>query len=369
LPGGRARKYIKTTASTATPTIFSLATLCSGIETPVLGLEELKADFVHTVSCEKKKHCRSMITANFNPEALYTDVCNLPRLSQIPNFEVLVMGAPCQPFTPGGLHLGFEDERSAPLIAGLSLLENKVPKAFLLENVKGLTIGSMKSAFLTIINWLKSIRLPGQPGVHYKIDWKVLDTSDFDLPQHRERVYIVGLRSDCLGNLPFEWPLRSTQKARLDDFLEPIGLSDDARRLPKPTQTTQLRNLALAKSEIRADGNNPMTTTYSVDVDSTHPSWLNNESQCLTASRSQHHGFWITNRGRKEHTSELMRIQGLDPRRFMVPTSVPISALNHMIGNGMSVTVIKAILASMSVAAPHAFGGQSFVLQDLGGYH
>ena len=128
---------------------------------------------------------------NFNE-----DITN-PKLDYqtIPDFDVLCAGFPCQPFSYAGKNQGFKDTTRGTLFFSiLSILEAKRPKAFLLENVKGLKSHDNGRTLKTIIESLEKLG--------YKIHWTILDSLDFGVPQKRERWYCVGLKNDSSFNFP-----------------------------------------------------------------------------------------------------------------------------------------------------------------------
>ena len=106
----------------------------------------------------------------------------------IPNFDILCAGFPCQSFSIAGKRLGFEDTRGTMFFEVARILKEKKPKAFVLENVKGLT-NHNKGKTLEII--LKVLNDLG-----YDFRYKVLNSKDYGIPQSRERWYCIGVRKD-----------------------------------------------------------------------------------------------------------------------------------------------------------------------------
>lgn len=106
------------------------------------------------------------------------------------DFDVLCAGFPCQAFSLAGKRLGFEEARGTLFFDVAEILRRKRPKAFFLENVKGLLAHNKGN---TISSILKILR---EDLEYYVPDPQVINAMDFGLPQHRERVYIVGFRKD-----------------------------------------------------------------------------------------------------------------------------------------------------------------------------
>jgi DNA (cytosine-5)-methyltransferase 1 len=158
--------------------------------------------------------------ANFG-EVPFGDITKIDE-KLIPDHDILVGGFPCQPFSIAGVSKknalgkehGFKDETQGTLFFDIvRIIEAKKPKAFLLENVKNLVSHDKGNTFKVISKALKSLG--------YEISYKVLDGSSF-VPQHRERIIIVGFRSDIdKKSKQFEFPiLPSRSPSVVEDVLE-----------------------------------------------------------------------------------------------------------------------------------------------------
>lgn len=106
----------------------------------------------------------------------------------IPEFDILCGGFPCQSFSIAGKRLGFEDIRGTMFFEVARILRERQPKAFILENVKGLTNHDKGKTLDVILNTLKDLG--------YDYVYKVLNSSNYGIPQSRERWYCVGVRKD-----------------------------------------------------------------------------------------------------------------------------------------------------------------------------
>ena len=137
----------------------------------------------------------------------------------IPDFDILAAGFPCQPFSYAGRLEGFEDKTRGTLFFDiLRIIKEKKPKMFLLENVKGL-MSHQKGRTLDIIT--SSLKEAG-----YHIFWTILDSHDFGVPQKRERWYCVGFDKD----IPFEFPQGTNNTTTLRDIVD-VTLNDPKLRL------------------------------------------------------------------------------------------------------------------------------------------
>ncbi len=103
---------------------------------------------------------------------------------QLPDFDLLVGGFPCQAFSIAGKRRGFDEARGTLFFDIARILADKKPRHFILENVKGLLSHDGGNTFTTIIRILSSMG--------YFVEWQVLNAKDFGVPQNRERVFIVG---------------------------------------------------------------------------------------------------------------------------------------------------------------------------------
>ena len=121
--------------------------------------------------------------------------CDITKInpSNLPNFDFLLGGFPCQAFSKAGLGLGFEDTRGTLFFNIVEILDKKKPLGFILENVEGLTSHDGGKTFKIIINTLQNLG--------YNIQSKVLNSKDFGLAQSRNRIYIIGYRGNHLQEL------------------------------------------------------------------------------------------------------------------------------------------------------------------------
>ena len=136
--------------------------------------------------------------------------------SQVPDFDLFTYSFPCTDISSSGLQQGFEEgsgTRSSLLWECRKAIVAKRPKYLLLENVKAL----VSKKFLPLFNkWIKSLEDYG-----YYNNWSVLDTKDFGVPQHRERVFLMSIRRDVLDPSPtYAFPKPFRLNKRLNDILE-----------------------------------------------------------------------------------------------------------------------------------------------------
>ena len=199
--------------------------LFAGIGGIRLGLEQslnekgIKHECVFT--SEIKPHAIKVYKDNFPNSTIYGDITKIAS-ENIPDFDILLAGFPCQPFSSAGRQLGFEDTRGTLFFEIARILKEKQPKYFLLENVENLLIHNlsktdkkngekMGTTLKTILKVLEELE--------YKVSWKVLPASDFGVAQIRKRIYIVGSK---------------TNKINLNDFDKTYSVFGDIQEVGLP---------------------------------------------------------------------------------------------------------------------------------------
>ena len=140
-------------------------------------------------SSEWDEQAKKTYYANYG-EVPFGDITKESTKNKIPkNFDILCAGFPCQAFSLAGKKLGFAETRGTLFFDVAEILRRYQPKAFFLENVKGLTIHDKGKTFKTILNTLNE--------VGYVVpDPRIVNAMYFGVPQHRERIFIVGFRKD-----------------------------------------------------------------------------------------------------------------------------------------------------------------------------
>lgn len=161
------------------------------------------------------RYCKLTYDLNFDePKLIVGDITKID-IAKIPNnFDVLLAGFPCQPFSIAGYQKGFEDKGRGNLFFNiLKIIKAKNPPALLLENVKNLKAHDGGNTFKVIEDALKM--------AGYKIKSAVLNSMEYgNVPQNRERIYIVGFKSLEAFN-SFEFPHKIKLTKSISDILEP----------------------------------------------------------------------------------------------------------------------------------------------------
>ena len=177
-------------------------------------------------------------------EVPFGDITKEETKSYIPdNFDILCAGFPCQAFSLAGKRRGFEETRGTLFFDVAEIIRRKRPKAFFLENVKGLMIHDKGKTFETILNVLRNDL------DYYVPDPEIVNAMNFGVPQHRERVYIVGFRKD-LGVEEFAYPTPTDKTKTFADIKEEHEVS------PKYYLSTQYMQTLVAHKERHASKGN-----------------------------------------------------------------------------------------------------------------
>jgi modification methylase ssoII len=243
----------------------------------------------------------------------------------IPNFDILLAGFPCQPFSQAGLKKGFADTRGTMFFEIERIMAKKRPKAFLLENVKQLKGHDHGNTLKTILSHLDSLG--------YTTDYKILRAADFGVPQNRERIYIVGFdrkKFKLPKNFAFEYPKPAKKKTRLGDILE--DKVDEKYTISDKLYAGHLRR----KKEHLAKGNGFGFSLF--DSDSPYTSTLSaryykDGSEILIEQGKSKNPRKLTPR-------ECARLQGF-PEEFIIPVSD--TQAYKQFGNSVAVLVVRAV--------------------------
>ena len=288
-------------------------------------------------SSDINNHARNVYEANYG-EYPFGDITKIP-IDVIPQHDVLVAGFPCQPFSISGKMKGFEDTRGT-LIYNVFNIANAIhPRVVLLENVKHLVYHDHGKTLKTI--------LEGLTHLGYKYSWKVLNASDFGVPQNRERIIIVANR-----NKEFDFSKVETRPRKtLRDILEPdLGqfefLTEPYTILDK--MTTQRSGLIFAgyrNKNLRKAGVRPGTVCLSrvhkqpnriYSVDGVHPALPSQESSGRFFIYYPESGIV-----RKLTLKECYRLMGF-PENFIKDSNV--GEEYRQIGNSVCVPMIEEVM-------------------------
>ncbi len=316
----------KPTVATATPMVttehgkwteFTFIDLFAGIGGIRLGFESVGGKCVF--SSEFDEDACKTYEANFG-ERPSGDITKI-NASDIPDFDILLGGFPCQAFSIIGKKEGFANETCGTLFFDIErILKEKRPKAFMLENVRNLVAHDNGNTFKVIKEHLEALG--------YTVHAKVLNALDYGVPQKRERIIIVGFLKD----IPFEFPkpVDVSQRLTLADILEEdVDARYYVRDSIRNSRLERLRDKAYPKPYISHENMAGAVTP--------HP-----YSSALRAGASAN--YILINDERRPTEREMLRIQGF-PDTFKIV--LPYGKIKKQCGNSVAVPVIKAVAAEM----------------------
>ncbi len=194
-----------------------------GIKTECVLTSEIKPYAVETL-----KH-------NHHHENFIGDIFQLKN-EDIPDFDFLFGGFPCQPFSTGGKRNGFADTRGTLFFEVERILRYKKPQGFILENVEGLVRHDIEDKKDKIGRTLKTILYKLENELGYQVSWKVLDSVEFGVPQSRKRIFIVGTKKN---------------KVSLDNFTPSFKVLKDVLEKGKETMDTDFTKKLLSHFSIK----------------------------------------------------------------------------------------------------------------------
>ncbi|QUC06549.1 DNA (cytosine-5-)-methyltransferase [Aggregatibacter sp. oral taxon 513] len=310
---------------------FTFIDLFAGIGGFRIPLQELGGQCVF--SSEFNSHAQKTYEMNFG-EMPFGDITAIP-LDLIPQHDVLCAGFPCQPFSISGKMKGFEDTRGTLIYNVFQIIEAKKPKVVFLENVKHLVYHDNKRTLQTIIRHLEELG--------YFVQAKVLNATDFGLPQNRERIIIIASQEKA-----FDFSkLKHRPKAVLKDFLdksnqfeyldEPYTILTEQKLQKSGLIFAGYRNKAIRKAGVR-EGTENLSRVHKqpnriYSTDGVHPALPSQES-------SGRFWIWHDNQVRKLTINECYRIMGFPDSFKMIDSK---SEQYRQIGNSVAIPMIKAV--------------------------
>ena len=296
---------------------FRFIDLFAGIGGIRMGFESAGGECVFT--SEWDESAKKTYQTNFN-EMPYGDITKIDP-KDIPNFDMLLAGFPCQPFSQAGLKKGFQDTRGTLFFDIVRIVEYHKPAVVFLENVRNLAGHDKGNTLKVIIATLEDLG--------YKVFHRVLNAKDFGVPQNRARIYIVGFKDD----VAFSFPDPPMSKTRVWDILD--------KEVPdKYTLSDRLWAGHQRRKKEHAEKGNGFGYSLFDDL---------SEYTSTISARYYKDGSEILikqtgKNPRKLTPREAARLQGF-PDTFVIPVS-DVQAYKQF-GNSVAVPVIKALAAEI----------------------
>ena len=299
--------------------ILSLFSGCGGLDK---GFVDAGYDVVWANDFDK--YAVQTYQANFGDHIVLGDI-NKIEITDLPAFDMLIGGFPCQPFSMMGEERGFEDARGTLFFRIAEILKYKIeqnekPRVVVLENVRSLKTHNKGKTFKTILSILEN-------DLGYKVFYDILNTADYGIPQTRNRTYIVCFANEAADfSFPEKMPLNSTLQDLLEtDVDDKYFLSD--KNLPT----------------ILSDGTGGYKAKSEIDLKIARP-------LCATMAKMHRacQDNYVTQNGRVRRLTprECARLQGFNDE-FVIPVSD--SQAYKQFGNAVTVNVSRAVAQAVRI--------------------
>lgn len=268
---------------------------------------------------EWDKYAQKTYATNFHdiPSGDITTI----QAQDVPSFNILLAGFPCQPFSNAGLKKGFADTRGNMFFEIAKIIEHHKPEVLFLENVKGFRNHDKGRTFQIIKDILVQM--------DYEVFDQVLNAKDFGVPQNRERIYIICFNKQKLQTINFKYPSKSGIKTKVGDILEPSV--DEKYTLSDRLWAGHQRR----KIEHRRKGNGFGYSLFNVNSEYTSTisaRYYKDGSEILIEQEGKN--------PRKITPREAARLQGY-PENFKIEVSD--TQAYKQFGNAVAVPVIRAV--------------------------
>jgi DNA (cytosine-5)-methyltransferase 1 len=303
---------------------------CAGIGAGRLGLERgLNAICVGYSEIIKTSIKTYNILHNTKDEKNFGDLTKINTV-ELPDFDVMIAGFPCQTFSIIGQRKGLEDDRGQIIYHLIKILKDKNVPYFILENVKGLISQDKGNTIKTIIKALDD--------VGYNVSYKVLNSINYGVPQMRERVYFVGIRKDKIRQDNFTWP---------DEINTPSVcgyLCDKNNTILDVNDTTFQKYLNNKYNKGRVNIDDILKKEYIV-IDTRQSDLRTYEDKVPTLRTSRHGILYVKNRKLHRLSGfESLLLQGFDKKSSeQASNKMAGQCLLSQAGNAMTVSTIEAI--------------------------
>jgi len=253
--------------------------------------------------------------------------------NELPNFDLMIAGFPCQTFSVIGQRRGMDDHRGQIIYGLIKIMKAKNLPYFILENVKGLLNHGTGESMRIILNALDE--------AGYKVFWQLITSLDYGVPQMRERIYFVGVRKDLIKkDIPFEFP-QPVEKPELKNYL--VDTDELEFNEKKRAYETFLKYLDNKYNKGKYDIEKLLKEDYLV-ID-TRQSDLRLYRGMVPTLRTGRHGILYVKNGKFRRLSgyESLLLQGFPEKLAKkVKSKIADVYLLSQAGNAMTVNAVEA---------------------------
>ena len=319
-------------AAATVAVMFTYIELFCGMGGFRVALDQLRGKCVF--ASEIDRHCRANYFRNFG-DVPAGDICRIPS-QDIPFHDLLVAGFPCQPFSSSGNQKGLQDPRGTLFREIVRILQTKQPKAFLLENVRGLLLHKQGKTLQHVI--VKELEDCG-----YSVQYQLVDAVHL-LPQERCRLFLVGIRQDLQKESDaFEFPTFPNLERGVQDILHQ---KEDGQKINNPDA------LCLNPNQLNKVQSQKYTKTH---PESRFLSDLSRPSKTIQSSYMKYmvgsqfvpvmgsdNDILEPKKWRRFSSREAARLQGFPEALILCPQRA-----HHMVGNAVAPPIIAMIAAPL----------------------
>ncbi|WP_052664020.1 DNA (cytosine-5-)-methyltransferase [Mycoplasmoides alvi] len=298
---------------------------CSGIGAGRIALEQ--NDMICVGHSEISERANEVYFYLHNDKNNFGDITKIDP-KKLPDFDLMIAGFPCQSFSIVGKRKGLNDNRGKIIFNLVEILKIKKPKYFIFENVKGLVNHDKGKTIQKILNVLKK--------VGYNVEYKILNSLDYKIPQYRERVYFVGKQKNISS--PILWP-KKIKKDKLSKYL----IETNPKYVLQINETFQ-KYLNNEFNGNKFNLNDILNQEYIV-LD-TRQSDLRIYEDRIPTLRHGRHGILYVKNGklRKLSPKEAFLLQGFSLKEIKkIPKNFNENSLLSLIGNAMTISVVNSI--------------------------
>lgn len=299
---------------------LKIGTLCSGIGSPEEALKRIGIKFNVVFASDIDKNAKITYLSNHSCDVFYDDIYDIPL--NVPRTDLMIVGFPCQPFSLASSDgKGLEDDRGKLIYEICRIIKSSSPKYIIAENVEGLVLRDNGETFKKVLEAFNECG--------YNLEWKILNSLDFGVPQHRRRVYIVGIKKGSKERFDFN-DLDVIDHPHLSSILD--------KKVDKKFFATK-DFLSKDKVKRRIKNYNKDYAPCITQTIARNGSSSEYISQVASVNRA-------IGQNRKPTPRECARLHGF-PDSFVLPENVSITKQYEQFANTMTVNVIEEILKTL----------------------
>lgn len=335
---------------------MKVLSLFSGIGAFEKGLINLNVDFELVNYCEFDKFPSKSYSLLYNiSEDLNLGDINKVDETKLPDFDLMTYGFPCQSFSLAGKKLGFDDpEKGNLFFESMRIARHKKPKYMIAENVKGLIIHDNGDTFKTVLSTLEFLG--------YNNYYKILNSVDFDIPQSRERIYIVSIRKDVDKRL-FKFPEGKMTTKVVADFIDENNENRHLKDSLKPFLDPQYHKEYKSDNGIKKvfDGN--VQGYFKSDYCGKRMYSIYGVCPTLTTKTDAHNFIEIKS---GLNAKERLRLQGFTNEDYnKIKYHIPEAQIKKQAGNSITVNVIQRIQECLLLAQGEIISNKKNSLRSI----